>query len=66
MQLPGPLITVSPERLYGTPVFAGTRVQCLPFVLARAAHREARLYSLKPVKTSPAGRHRAQVFEPGL
>jgi uncharacterized protein (DUF433 family) len=26
MQLPGPLITVSPERLSGTPVFAGTRV----------------------------------------
>jgi uncharacterized protein (DUF433 family) len=26
MQLPDPLITVSPERLSGTPVFAGTRV----------------------------------------
>ena len=26
MALPDPLITVSPERLGGTPVFAGTRV----------------------------------------
>ncbi len=26
MQLPDPLITVSPERLSGMPVFAGTRV----------------------------------------
>ncbi len=31
MQLPTPLITVSPQRLSGTPVFTGTRVPVQAF-----------------------------------